>query len=440
MDDKTKRSGLMLDGSLNRRDFLVGTSLATASLLVSANLKSGLAADGPLKIGCLGPFTGPAARTGDAMKEGTMLAIEDARAANEIPVTIDGQKRDVEIVWIDDQSSPEVAVKALNSAINRDGVQMIINGWHSSVALAVMDAELPYNIVNLGSLAASQSIADKILAEPEKYRGYFKGWPSAKAEAGIYAEPLQQFLDKGMWKPANRKAAVVAEDTDYGSSWGQSMVESLQRIGFEVVAFDKVALEQTEFAPFVLKYQAAKVSAVGMTISASAGASNLVKQIRSQGLKALVLGHGLTWFNDWAELTGQSSDYVLSMDSPIPIAPWQKDWMARFQEKYGHEANLTPSGLPYDYTRMAIQVLNQAGTLDFDALTKTIKAASYKGIWNLYKFADGPGEKATAPNEILTGSFMEGLFYPMVQLMNGQKKVVYPFEYAEAEFVPPPGI
>jgi hypothetical protein len=33
----------------------------------------------------------------------------------------------------------------------------------------------------------------------------------------------------------------------------------------------------------------------------------------------------------------------------------------------------------------------------------------------------------------MTGPFMQGLFYPMVQLMNGEKKVVYPVDFKEAD-------
>src|SRR5687768_15968764 len=44
----------------------------------------------PLKIGSFGPVTGPASRTGDEFKNGVALALEDARAAGDLPLTIDG--------------------------------------------------------------------------------------------------------------------------------------------------------------------------------------------------------------------------------------------------------------------------------------------------------------------------------------------------------------
>ena len=96
------------------------------------------AADEPLEIGCLGPFTGPASRTGANIRQGVEMALEDARNAGGIPVTIGGAKPEVSVVWVDSQSSPEKAVRALREAIDREGIKMLIGGWHSSVAMAVM--------------------------------------------------------------------------------------------------------------------------------------------------------------------------------------------------------------------------------------------------------------------------------------------------------------
>ena len=56
-----------------------------------------------------------------------------------MPLTIDGKKRDVEIVWVDSQSSPETAVRADTDAITRQGVEFFISGWHSSVAMALIE-------------------------------------------------------------------------------------------------------------------------------------------------------------------------------------------------------------------------------------------------------------------------------------------------------------
>jgi branched-chain amino acid transport system substrate-binding protein len=120
------------------------------------------------------------------------------------------------------------------------------------------------------------------------------------------------------------------------------------------------------------------------------------------------------------------------------IADFQRDWVARYKDKFGIDPGIAASGITYDYMRMALKVLNKAGTLDFDRLVQTIYDTPYKGVWNFYQFPKEANENALAPNEVMTGGFMEGFFFPTVQLMDGQAKVIWPLDYAAAEFQAPP--
>jgi len=432
---------LIAPNAVSRRRFLEAAGragTASAAFLAASATWRARAAGEPLKIGSFGPFTGPASRTGDEFKNGVALALEDARAEGDLPLTIDGQQRDVEIVWIDSQSSPEKAVRAVQDAITRQGVQFLANGWHSSVAMAIVDAEAPYDIVHIGHLGETQYLSEKMRSDPEKYRGYFKGWPAPPKLAGLYGPPLQHFIEAGLWQPANRKAAILVEDTDFGRGWGDAIIESLSVAGFEVQPYDVTALDETEFSPLLTKYKAQEVSLVGMTSTGNVSASNFVKQFRQQNVEALLLAHGLSWFSEWHELTGEASNYALAIDSPHVIAPQQEEWVARYRDKFGIEPSIAASGVTYDYMRMALKVLNKAGTLDFDTLVETVYETPYEGVWNKYVFPREPNELALAQNEAQVGSFMEGFFFPMVQLMDGKAHVIWPLEYAKAEFQTPP--
>src|SRR3546814_19392387 len=81
------------------------------------------AQSGPIKIGAMGPFTGPAGRTGEAIQKGAPMAVEDARAGGLLPLTIDGAQREIELVYIDSQSSPEQPATAGSGEANRPGGQ-----------------------------------------------------------------------------------------------------------------------------------------------------------------------------------------------------------------------------------------------------------------------------------------------------------------------------
>ena len=177
---------------------------------------------------------------------------------------------------------------------------------------------------------------------------------------------------------------------------------------------------------------------------------NLLKQYRNMRLKALLLGHGLTWTSEWYENTGEASDYVLAMDSPYPVSKEQFEWSKRFKEKFGVEPSPAPSGQPYDYTRLAMKSLNKVGTLDFEKLVKYFREeVKYSGVWQYFDWAtyndfwkDFAGEAtlhALSRNDVRTGEYLKtGFFFPMAQMMKGKPNIVWPNKFATAEFKLPP--
>jgi len=423
---------------------LIGTT-GTISLLVPGLLHA-RDSDPPeitlpsIKIGACGPFSGPAKHTGDAIKQGILMALEDARTAGEVPITIDGTLHDIDIVWVDSRSAPASAVNAATDAITRQNVKLMIGGWHSSVALALMETEADLNTIHIGHLGASQYIAAKINDDPQRYRGWFKGWPSPPKLAGLYGAPLKYMRKQGLWQPANNRAAILVEDSAFGRGWGEALMTSLSEAGFDPLPYDVAALDETEFRPLLNKYKSEQVSLVAMTSTGDVAVSNFVRQFKELGIKALLLGHGLRWSSNWYAVTGDASNFVIAMDSAMPIALWQRWWVRRFKAKYGEDPSIPAAGFHYDYTRMAIRALNTANTFDFNTLTATLSQLSYKGIWNYYQFSTEPGAHALSANEVMTGHFMKGFYLPMVQLFDGQAKIIWPIKYAEQRFRQPPWI
>ncbi|WP_428031626.1 ABC transporter substrate-binding protein [Ancylobacter sp.] len=407
--------------------------LATAALLAGLG-HAALAADS-IKVGVVGPFTGPSARIGQDIQNGTKMAIEDARAAGELPVTIDGKKSDISLVWIDDESSPEKAVKAYRNAVSREGIQLLLNGWHGSVGLALIDLAAADGIISYGNLAAPEDISEKITEN--KYTNWFKGWPAPKSMSGLYVDAAEDLIAKGKWTPPTRKAAVVVEDSDWGRTWGEAIVTGLKAKGWEVVAQDVARNNELEFNALLTRYKASGVSLTAFTLNAPASAAAFVKQFNSAGIKGLLFADGLGWASNWHELTGDAANYALSMDSPRSITPEEKEWSARYEKTFGAAPSPAAAGHAYDYTRALIKGLAASGSLDQQKLAAALLATEHKGVWQFYAFATQPGDGAISAYEVKTGPFMKGFSFPMVQYYGDKAPVVWPFDYAEAEFQAP---
>ncbi len=424
-------------GGVTRRRLLQGSVLGVGALLGWQAQAEDMAGVDTLSIGFCGPFNGPAQDTGLEISRGVLMALMDARADGEIPLQMAGQRYDVHPVWVDTASDPVKAVQALERAVEEDQISLLVGGWHSDVALALMEAEAALGLLHLGHLGEAQAISDRLNRDYAKYRGWFKGWPAPALLAARYGEPLQYLRDQGLWRPANNRAAIMAEDSAYGRGWADALRTSLLSVGFSVGPPEFSALDQDDFAPLLARYREEDISLVAMTTTGIQAGARFVRQFREQQLNALLLGHGLRWTRDWYAYTGNSSDYVISMDSAMPIALWQQWWVRRYRSLFSDMPSIAAAGLHYDYTRMAIRMLNATSSLALDDLTRTLYRSPYRGIWNRYQFSNRPHPRALSPNEVITGSFMEGFFFPLAQLRNGEAHIVWPPRYADQRFMMP---
>ena len=62
----------------------------------------------------------------------------------------------------------------------------------------------------------------------------------------------------------------------------------------------------------------------------------------------------------------------------------------------------------------------------------------HQGIWQRINFAEEASDLALCPGEVQIGGFEEGFFFPLVQLMGGEAKILWPLAHAQGEFQTPP--
>ncbi len=420
------------------RNFANYLQIAVIGTAVAALTAIALPASGAdaIKIGVMGPHSGPAARVGQDIQQGVTFALEDARAEGDLPVTVDGEQRDIEFVWVDSESSPEKGVRAIRRAITEQEVDLLMFGWHSSVGLAVIDVSAEYDVIHFGSLPATDGISRKII--DSGYTHYFKGWPVIGAMAEQYVVALNDWKARGLWDPEVKKAGILVEDSDWGRGWGDSIKARLTESGWEIVGEDVTKMDETAFGAIMTKYRALGATLVGFTYNNPASVFAAVKAHADAGLEGMLFAEGMGWFPDWHQGTGDAANYAVSMDSPRALTESQNTWLGRYKERFGNDASPASGGHAYDYARMLIKGLTAAGTLDRATVGDTLLNLEHSGVWQHYAFAKTAGDNAMAPYEVKTGPFMQGFSFPMVQYNNGESKVIWPEEYAEGEFLAPP--
>jgi branched-chain amino acid transport system substrate-binding protein len=384
------------------------------------------------KLGVLGPFSGPSARTGDEFKGSVDIAFGDINWQVG-PYTI-------EPVWIDSQSDPAKASQAYEQAVVQDGIQAGILNWHSSVAVSCMEVTAKHQVPHIFGFGATEVVNETFASDPAKY-GYWaaKGWPTPAKLSISYVQALEDAIASGNWSPADKTVAIYGEDTDWGHSFGNAIKEQLEAEGWTTVAEEYFSIDQTEFYPLLNKFADLNPAVIAGTSTAAPSMSAFIKQADEVGLSSLIIADGLGWVGEWYDLTGSSSNFVLDQ-----IPGWAtdagKEYATRFEEENGFPPSPSAGGLSYDGSRFFIALANETydtyGELSSEAIYQFIQDYLWTGEWS---FTDGivmseyayPSE--TAPDPVVGQGYY---IFPVLQYMDGEGLVIYPPEWAESELTP----
>ncbi len=390
------------------------------------------AAQEVFKLGVQGPFSGPAAQTGDEFKGSVNMAFD----------AINWQigKYKIEPVWIDCQSDPAKGSQAYEQAVVQDGIQAGILNWHSSVAVSLMEVTAKHKIPHFFGFGATEVVNETFASDPEKY-GYWmvKGWPSPAKLSISYVQALEDAIAEGTWTPEAKTVAIYGEDSDWGRSFGGAIKQQLQDAGWEVVTEEYFALDQTEFYPLLNKFVDLNPALVAGTSTAAPTMSAFIKQADEVGLQSLIIADGLGWFGDWYDLTGASSNYVLDQIPGFATEEGQK-FAQDFEERWGFPPSPSAAGLAYDGSRffiaLAEAVIEQHGELTSETIYNFVKDKVWTGEWTYtdgivmseYKYT-----AETVPDPVVGKGYY---IFPVRQYFDGEGKVIYPPDWAVQKLSP----
>lgn len=395
--------------------------LLGAALMAFLTASPGLAQEKVLKVGSIGPFTGPAARTGEEFKNAINMVFE------EIGYKVGDYK--IEFIWVDSESDAEKGTRAYEQAIVKDKIDVGYGGWHTWVALSCMDVAAKYKIPHFFNFGAGSEIDDKYKADPEKYKYWVgKGWPTAYKLSIGYVEALEEAIKTGLWKPEAKRAAIYGVDNDWGRNFGNALGQQLKDAGWDVVTYDWVPLGETDFHPLLNKLKREKVTLVAGTMSDPPSIAAFTKQTREVSLKSLVIADSLGWVGEWYELTGDFSDYIIDM-----IPQWTDKGQAfkeAFTKKYGFEPGPSTAGLCYDtatFFRKVLQTtLEKYGELTTETLTKCAEELVMTGQLALTEgimMKEWKYTPETFPDLVVGNDYH---MFPVIQYMKGQSTMIWP--------------
>ncbi len=378
----------------------------------------------PIKIGVPAPLTGPFAAQAKYLKDGIVMATEDVNAAGGL------LGRDITLVFGDYEGKADVGVAVFEKLITQDKVDALVGGVKTFVALATMDVAAKYGIPVVYSIPAGDSIGQKILSDPQKYRNIFMADLNNTYWGLLEVIWLDDVLARGEWKPRNHKYALIAEDSDWGRGVCDVWEAEMTARGWELVAYEIVDMAQVDYTSLLAKLKALDPVLIKAEITSPEAGVALTKQKVELGVNVLFFTGYAGEVKDYTDLAGAFADYNIYYSYPLPMK-WVDDLLRRFPDS-------DPIGAFWGYDSMMILVdaIRRAGTTDWNAVGQALAKTDYTGLWGRYVFGSS--------HFPLWGS--EYLAAGMLQFMDGKRYFIWPprlktveSNLPYADFQVPPG-
>ncbi len=313
-----------------------------------------------VKIGMITTLSGGGAGLGIDVRDGFMLAIEQAG------------RDDIEVVIEDDQRKPDIAVQLADKMIQSERVDVMTGIIWSNLAMAVVPAAVNQNVFYLSPNAG----------------------PSALAGQGCH----QNYFNVA-WQNDNlhEAAGAYANSAGYGNSFilapnypaGQDALTGYKRMyegGLAGEIFTE--LGQTDYAAEIAQIRASGADSVFFFLPGGMGISFL-KQYADSGVDIPVLGPAFSFDQGILQAVGDAALGVVN------TSQWNKDidnatnaaFVESFQTAYGRLPSLYASQ-GFDTANLLISALGKADPSDADAFRDALRAAEFDSTRG--DFAFGP--------------------------------------------------
>jgi branched-chain amino acid transport system substrate-binding protein len=270
-------------------------------------------AQAQIKMGMTGPVTGPNAAFGAQLKNGTDQAVEDINAAGGIM----GQK--ITLSYGDDVSDPKQGVSIANKFAG-DGIKFVIGPFNSGVTMPSSEVYAENGILEITPSATNPKITERGLWN------VFRTCGRDDQQGAVAAA----YITKNM---KGKKIAIVHDKTTYGQGLADETKKAMNKAGQKEVLYEGINLGEKDFSALVSKIKAANADLVYWGGLHTEGGL-LVRQMRDQGVKAVLMGGDGITSDEFATVGGPGVEGTLMTFPPDPRKrPEAKGVVEKFRAK-----------------------------------------------------------------------------------------------------------
>lgn len=318
-----------------------------------------------LKIGIMVTLSGPSAVLGQQARDGFAMAVKDLGGK------LGG--REVELVVVDDELKPDVAVTKAKGLVERDKVEFVVGPIFSNVLAAIHKP-----VIDGGAMLISPNAGPSIFAGKQCNPNFFV--------TSYQNDQVHEVLGKVAQNRGYKRVYLLTPNYQAGRD---AMAGFKRHFKGEIVEESYVPLNNLDFQAELAKIASMKPDALFTFMPGGMGV-NLVRQYRQAGLADRI--PFLSAFTvDESTLPAQQDAAVGLLGgmtwAPNLDTPENKKFVAAYEATY----NAVPGSYAmqaYDAAMLIDSALKQTGgkTDDKKALSAAIRKADFKSLRGDFKF------------------------------------------------------
>jgi branched-chain amino acid transport system substrate-binding protein len=348
-----------------------------AMAVTAAALFAGFDARADITIGVAGPLTGNEAAFGEQFRRGAVKAVEDINAKGGVL----GQK--LVLAMGDDACDPKQAVAVANEMAAKK-VPFVAGHFCSGSSIPASDVYAETGILQISPASTNPKFTERGMAN------VFRTCGRDDQQGQIAAQYIAGTL-KG------KVVGIVHDKSAYGKGLADQTRDALNKLGVKEAVYEAITAGEKDYSALVSKLKQAKVEVLYLGGYKTEGGL-IVRQMRDQGLKTVLMGGDALVTEEYWSITGAAGEGTLMTFSPDP----RKNPANAELVKYYRAQNYEPEAYTL-YTYGTIQAWAQAAekakSTDWKKVAAVLKSEKFDTALGKIGF-DAKGDVA-APGYVM---------------------------------------
>lgn len=297
------------------------------------------APDVPVKIGVMGPFTGPAASIGNEQLNWAKLAVADFNAAT---------GWNVELVEGDTELDPAKAVTVAEALIADPDIYGVVGPAGSQEAEAIQPMFSDARLVHVSSSATRPSLSTT------GFDTFFRVVPTDADQGPTDGGFLYNVLGV-------TSLFVIDDQTSYSVGLADEASAAFEALGGTIAGRESVTQDDADFSALVTRIGSSGAQAIFFPGQIASQGALLARQLQEQGVDVILFGaDGFQSVDDFIVGAAGATEgaYVSAFAPDIHNLESSADIVARYIEQYGEFGTFGPP--TYAATLVVLEAIQRA--------------------------------------------------------------------------------